>query len=110
MCLQLNRTTIFDSKKKLVDSRVYALVQRKMKALMKWRQFHDRPRPRWFEATTGFLKLSLSGPEFSIVYNGKIIHNGGRVGIVPLKSDWKKQDGSEIWKRHILIKPENMFI
>ena len=77
---------------------------------MKWRQFHDHPRPRWFEATSGFLKLSLSVPEFPIVYSGKIIQNGGGVGIVPLKSDWKKQDGSEIWKRHILIKLENVFI
>ena len=74
---------------------------------MKWSQFHDRPRPRWFEATRGFLKLSPSGPKFPIVYSGKIIQNGGGVLLVPLKNDWNKQDLSEIWKRHVLIKPEN---
>ena len=73
---------------------------------MKWRQFHDRPWPRWLEATSGhaFLKSSPSGPEFPIVYSGKIIQNGGGVLLVPLKSDGKKQDGSAIWKRSILIK------
>ena len=69
--------------------------QRKTKAPMKWRQFHDRPRPRWFEATSGFLKLSPSGPEFPILFSGKIIQNGAGVLLVRLKSDWKKQDGSE---------------
>ena len=70
---------------------------------MQWRQFHDRPRPKWFEATSGFMKSSTSGPEFPIVYSGKIIQNGGEVLLVPLKSDWKKRDGSEIWKRHIYM-------
>ena len=81
-----------------------------MKALMKCRQFYVRPRPKWFEATSGFMKSPPSGPEFPIVCSGKIIQNGGGVLLVPLKSDWKEQDGSEIWKRHILTKKkENMF-
>ena len=41
--------------------------------MRKWRQFHDCPRPRWLEVTNGFLKSSESGPEFPIVYGGKII-------------------------------------
>ena len=59
--------------------------------------------PRWLEATSGFLKSSPSGPESSVLYSGKIIQNGGEVLKVPLKSDWKKQDGSEICKCHKLI-------
>ena len=59
--------------------------------------------PRWLEATSGFLKSSPSGPESSIIYSGKIIQNGGGVLKVPLKSEWKKQDASEICKRRILI-------
>ena len=47
---------------------------------------------------------AASGPEFPIVFRGKLIKNGGRVLQVPLKSDWKKQDGSKICQRHILIK------
>ena len=34
-------------------------------------EFHDRPRPRWLEATSVFLKSSPSGPEFPIVCSGK---------------------------------------
>ena len=52
--------------------------------------------PRWLEATSGFLKSSPSlGPESSIANSFKTIQNGGGVLKVPLKSHWKKQDGSQ---------------
>ena len=43
---------------------------------MKWREFHDRRRPKWFEPTGGFTKLYPSGPEFPIVYSGKLTADG----------------------------------
>ena len=54
--------------------------------------------------------VGLTRLRSSTFYSGEIIQNGGGVLLVPLKNNWKKQDGSEIWKRHILMKPENMFI
>ena len=71
---------------------LWGLEVRKTKALMKWRQFHDRPQPRWLpEATSGFLKSSPSGPEFSLVYGGKIIQNGGRKCYTSVTKKWLEE-------------------